>query len=85
MDFRQGIDLCGKERIRLSGLRLGMPSAVVSDKSRKQEYQDNTGRIEGERTFRNGMERCHQTLFGAVGGFFCLIGKHCLEITIKYY
>ena len=49
---------CKGHGIRLSGPHLGRPAAVVSVKSRKQEYQDNTDRIEVERIFSLS-KRCY--------------------------
>lgn len=49
---------CKEHRIRLSGLRLGRPAAVASATTRKQEYQDNTDRIEVERVFSLS-KRCY--------------------------
>lgn len=43
---------------RLSGPRLGRPAAVASATTRKQEYQDNTDRIEVERVFSLS-KRCY--------------------------
>ena len=42
---------CKDHGIRLSGPRLGRPSTAASAVNKKQEYQDNTDRIEVERTF----------------------------------
>ncbi len=43
--------------IRLSGPKLGRPGKTVNE-DRKQEYQDNTDRIEVERSFSLG-KRCY--------------------------
>ncbi len=49
---------CKGHGIRLSGPRLGRPAAVVSAKDRKQEYKDNTDRIEVEGAFSLS-KRCY--------------------------
>ena len=49
---------CKGHGIRLSGPRLGRPAAIVSATTRKQEYQDNTDRIEVERVFSLS-KRCY--------------------------
>ena len=49
---------CKGHGIRLSGPRLGRPAAVASATTRKQEYQDNTDRIEVERAFSLS-KRCY--------------------------
>ena len=48
---------CKKHGIRLSGPKLGRPSATTKV-DKKQEYQDNTNRIEVERTFSLS-KRCY--------------------------
>ena len=48
---------CKEHGIRLSGPKLGRPSATAKV-DKKQEYQDNTDRIEVERTFRLS-KRCY--------------------------
>ena len=49
---------CKEHWIRLSDPRLGRPTAVVSATTRKQEYLDNTDRIEVERAFSLS-KRCY--------------------------
>ena len=49
---------CKGHGIRLSGPRLGRPATIVSATARKQEYQDNTDRIEVERAFSLS-KRCY--------------------------
>jgi len=48
---RENRGSCRKHGIRLSGPRLGRPAIIVSTADKKQEYQDNTYRIEVERVF----------------------------------
>lgn len=48
---------CKEHEFRLSGPKLGRPSATAKV-DKKQEYQDNTDRIEVERTFRLS-KRCY--------------------------
>ena len=54
---RENRSYCKEHGIRLSGPKLGRPSATAKA-SKKQEYQDNTDRIEVERTFRLS-KRCY--------------------------
>ena len=54
---RENRSYCTEHGIRLSGPRLGRPSATAKA-SKKQEYQDNTDRIEVERTFSLS-KRCY--------------------------
>lgn len=54
---RENRSYCTEHGIRLSGPRLGRPSATAKA-SEKQEYQDNTDRIEVERTFSLS-KRCY--------------------------
>ena len=56
---RDNRNFCKLHGIRLSGPKLGRPSLVKqSAKERKQEYQDNTDRIEVERSFSLS-KRCY--------------------------
>lgn len=56
---RDNRNFCKIHGIRLSGPKLGRPSLVKqSPKERKQEYQDNTDRIEVERSFSLS-KRCY--------------------------
>lgn len=48
---------CKEHKIRLSGFKLGRPSANAKV-NKKQEYQDNTKRIEVERAFSLS-KRCY--------------------------
>ena len=48
---RENRKYCKEHGIRLSGPKLGRPSVMISQADKKQEYQDNTDRIEIERTF----------------------------------
>ena len=54
---RENRSYCKEHGIRLSGPKLGRPSATAKA-SKKQEYQDNTDRIEAERTFSLS-KRCY--------------------------
>lgn len=54
---RENRSYCKKHGIRLSGPKLGRPSAG-SEANKKQEYQDNTDRIEIERYFSRS-KRCY--------------------------
>ena len=54
---RETRNYCKEHGIRLSGPKLGRPSATAKA-SKKQEYQDNTDRIEVERTFSLS-KRCY--------------------------
>ncbi len=54
---RENRSYCKEHGIRLSGPKLGRPSAAVKV-DKKQEYQDNTDRIEVERTFSLS-KRCY--------------------------
>ena len=54
---RETRNYCKEHGIRLSGPKLGRPSATAKV-SKKQEYQDNTDRIEVERTFSLS-KRCY--------------------------
>ena len=54
---RENRSYCKEHGIRLSGPKLGRPSATAKA-SKKQEYQDNTDRIEVERTFSLS-KRCY--------------------------
>ncbi len=56
---------CKKRGIRLSGAKLGRPSTNAKT-DRKQEYQDNTDRIEVERFFSRS-KRCY--------GMGCIVTK----------
>ncbi len=56
---------CQKRGIRLSGPKLGRPS-MDAKIDRKQEYRDNTDRIEAERFF-NCNKRCY--------GMGCIVTK----------
>lgn len=55
---RENRKYCKEHGIRLSGPKLGRPSVTVSQTDKKQEYQDNTDRIEIERTFSLS-KRCY--------------------------
>lgn len=56
---RENLGFCKLHGIRLSGPKLGRPSlAKQSAKEKKQEYQDNTDRIEVERSFSLS-KRCY--------------------------
>ena len=56
---RENRNFCKKHGIRLSGTKLGRPSlAKQSAQEKKQEYQDNTDRIEVERSFSLS-KRCY--------------------------
>ena len=55
---RENRRYCKKHGIRLSGPRLGRPATTVSLENKKQEYQDNTDRIEAERAFSLS-KRCY--------------------------
>lgn len=56
---RENRNFCKKHGIRLSGPKLGRPSlAKQSAQEKKQEYQDNTDRIEAERSFSLS-KRCY--------------------------
>lgn len=56
---RENRNFCKKHGIRLSGPKLGRPSlAKQSAQEKKQEYQDNTDRIEVERSFSLS-KRCY--------------------------
>ena len=56
---RDNRNFCKLQGIRLSGPKLGRPSLTKqSSKEKKQEYQDNTDRIEVERSFRLS-KRCY--------------------------
>lgn len=56
---RDNRNFCKLHGIRLSGPKLGRPSLTKqSSKEKKQEYQDNTDRIEVERSFRLS-KRCY--------------------------
>ncbi|WP_435816465.1 transposase [Eubacterium ventriosum] len=56
---RDNRNFCKTHGIRLSGPKLGRPSlAMQSAKEKKQEYQDNTDRIEVERSFSLS-KRCY--------------------------
>ena len=48
---RQNRAFCKEHGIRLSGPKLGRPNAETQKTDKKQEYQDNTDRIEVERRF----------------------------------
>ena len=50
---------CKEHGIRLSGPKLGRPSVTIAQTDKKQEYQDNTDRIEIERTFSLS-KRCYK-------------------------
>ena len=54
---RENRSYCKEHGIRLSGPKLGRPSATAKA-SKKQEYQDNTDRIEVERTL-SLIKRCY--------------------------
>lgn len=54
---RENRRYCKEHGIRLSGPKLGRPGKTVKE-DRKQEYQDNTDRIEVERSFSLG-KRCY--------------------------
>lgn len=54
---RENRRYCKEHSIRLSGPKLGRPGKNVKE-DRKQEYQDNTDRIEVERSFSLG-KRCY--------------------------
>ena len=54
---RENRSYCKEHGIRLSGPKLGRPSATTKV-DKKQEYQDNTDRIEVERTFSLS-KRCY--------------------------
>ena len=54
---RENRNYCKEHGIRLSGPKLGRPSANAKV-DKKQEYQDNTDRIEVERTFSLS-KRCY--------------------------
>lgn len=54
---RENRRYCKDHGIRLSGPKLGRPGKTVKE-ARKQEYQDNTDRIEVERSFSLG-KRCY--------------------------
>ena len=56
---RDNRNFCKLHGIRLSGPKLGRPSLTKqSSKEKKQEYQDNTDRIEVERSFSLS-KRCY--------------------------
>ena len=55
---RENRKYCKEHGIRLSGPKLGRPSVTVTQTDKKQEYQDNTDRIEIERTFSLS-KRCY--------------------------
>ena len=63
------LNYCKEHGIRLSGPKLGRPGVNVKE-DKKQEYQDNTDRIEVERTFSLS-KRCY--------GMSCITTK--LETT----
>ncbi len=54
---RENRHYCKEHGVRLSGSKLGRPGKTVNE-DRKQEYQDNTDRIEVERSFSLG-KRCY--------------------------
>ena len=54
---RENRSYCKEQGIRLSGPKLGRPSATTKA-DKKQEYQDNTDRIEVERTL-SLIKRCY--------------------------
>lgn len=54
---RENRHYCKKHGIRLSGSKLGRLGKTIKE-YRKQEYQDNTNRIETERSFSLG-KRCY--------------------------
>ena len=54
---RENRNYCKEHEIRLSGPKLGRPS-INAKVDKKQEYQDNTDRIEVERTFSLS-KRCY--------------------------
>ena len=62
---RENLGYCKEHGIRLSGPKLGRPSANVKV-DKKQEYQDNTDRIEVERAFSLS-KRCY--------GMDCIVTK----------
>ena len=62
---RENRRYCKEHGLRLSGPKLGRPSATAKV-DKKQEYQDNTDRIEVERTFRLS-KRCY--------GMSCITAK----------
>ena len=55
---RENRKYCKERGIRLSGPKLGRPSTTTPQADKKQEYQDNTDRIEVERTFSLS-KRCY--------------------------
>lgn len=55
---RENRAYCKGHGIRLSGPRLGRPVTATSTTNKKQEYQDNTDRIEVERSFSLS-KRCY--------------------------
>ena len=55
---RQNRAFCKEHGIRLSGPKLGRPNAETQKTDKKQEYQDNTDRIEVERRFSLA-KRCY--------------------------
>lgn len=55
---RQNQAFCKEHGIRLSGPKLGRPNAETQKTDKKQEYQDNTDRIEVERRFSLA-KRCY--------------------------
>ena len=55
---RENRKYCKEHGIRLSGPKLGRPSVTLTQTDKKQAYQDNTDRIEIERTFSLS-KRCY--------------------------
>ena len=55
---RENRKYCKEHGIRLSGPKLGRPNIMISQTEKKQAYQDNTDRIEIERTFSLS-KRCY--------------------------
>ena len=55
---RENRKYCKEHGIRLSGPKLGRPSVTLTQTDKKQVYQDNTDRIEIERTFSLS-KRCY--------------------------
>ena len=55
---RENRKYCKEHGIRLSGPKLGRPSITIAQTDKKQEYQDNTDRIEIEHTF-SLCKRCY--------------------------
>lgn len=84
---------CAEHGIRMSGPKLGRPSAHPSPEERHTAYQDNTDRIEIERSFSLS-KRCYglglirtrleETSYGAVGlsilvtNLFRILDRYCL-------